>query len=46
MYHGCLVQAFFSGIIAGQMGEASLSAGLKHAAIMLIIAMVIFNFFI
>ena len=46
MYHGCLVQALFSGIIAGQMGEASLSAGLKHAAIMLIIAMVIFNFFI
>ncbi len=46
MYHGCLVQAFFSGIIAGQMGEASLSAGLKHAAIMLIIAVIIFNFFI
>jgi archaeal flagellar protein FlaJ len=46
MYHGCLVQAFFSGIIAGQMGEASLSAGLKHAAIMLIIAVIIFNLFI
>jgi flagellar protein FlaJ len=43
MYHGCLVQAFFSGIIAGQMGEASLSAGLKHAAIMLIISVIIFN---
>jgi archaeal flagellar protein FlaJ len=46
MYHGCLIQAFFSGIIAGQMGEASLSAGLKHAAIMLIIALIIFNVFI
>jgi flagellar protein FlaJ len=46
MYHGCLVQAFFSGIIAGQMGEASLSAGLKHAAIMLIISVIIFNFVI
>ena len=46
MYHGCLIQAFFSGIIAGQMGEGSLSAGLKHAAIMLIIALVIFNLFI
>ena len=46
MYHGCLVQAFFSGIIAGQMGEASLSAGLKHAAIMLIISVIIFNLFI
>lgn len=43
MYHGCLVQAFFSGIIAGQMGEASLSAGLKHAAIMLILSVIIFN---
>ncbi|MEI7435108.1 MAG: type II secretion system F family protein, partial [Methanomicrobiales archaeon] len=39
MYHGCLVQAFFSGIIAGLMGEASLSAGLKHAAVMLIISL-------
>ena len=46
MYHGCLIQAFFSGIIAGQMGEASLSAGLKHAAIMLIISVIIFNFVI
>jgi archaeal flagellar protein FlaJ len=46
MYHGCLVQAFFSGIIAGQMGEGSLSAGLKHAAIMLIISVIIFNLFI
>ena len=46
MYHGCLVQAFFSGIIAGQMGEASLSAGLKHAAIMLIISVIIFNLII
>jgi len=46
MYHGCLVQAFFSGIIAGLMGEASLSAGLKHAAVMLIISLLIFNFFI
>ena len=46
MYHACLIQAFFSGIIAGQMGEASLNAGLKHAAIMLIISLIIFNFFI
>ncbi|WP_343240952.1 MULTISPECIES: type II secretion system F family protein, partial [unclassified Methanoculleus] len=24
LYHGCIIQAFFSGLIAGQMGEASL----------------------
>ncbi len=46
MYHGCLIQAFFSGIIAGQMGEASLSAGIKHAAIMIVISLIIFNVFI
>ncbi len=45
MYHGCLVQALFSGLIAGLMGEGSINAGIKHAAIMLIISLVIFNFF-
>ncbi|MFA7562299.1 MAG: type II secretion system F family protein [Methanoculleus sp.] len=43
LYHACLVQAFFSGLIAGQMGEASLRAGVKHAAVMLIIALVVFT---
>jgi len=46
MYHTCLVQAFFSGLIAGQMGESSVGAGLKHAAIMLLAALITFNFFI
>jgi flagellar protein FlaJ len=46
MYHTCLVQAFFSGLIAGQMGEASVGAGLKHAAIMLLLSLITFNFFI
>ena len=27
LYHACLIQALFSGLIAGQMGEASLAAG-------------------
>jgi flagellar protein FlaJ len=43
LYHACLIQALFSGLIAGQMGEASLRAGVKHAAVMLIIALVVFT---
>lgn len=43
LYHGCLIQALFSGLIAGQMGEASLRAGVKHAAVMLVIALVVFT---
>lgn len=44
LYHACLVQAFFSGLIAGQMGESSLAAGVKHACILLVISLVAFNF--
>lgn len=44
LYHACLLQALFSGLIAGQMGENSLSAGVKHSCILLIIALVTFNF--
>ena len=46
LYHACLIQAFFSGLIAGQMGESSLAAGVKHSCVMLIIALVIFSFII
>lgn len=44
LYHACLVQALFSGLIAGQMGESSLAAGVKHSCVLLIIALVTFNF--
>ncbi|MCK9592555.1 MAG: type II secretion system F family protein [Methanoregula sp.] len=44
LYHACLVQAFFSGLIAGQMGESSLAAGVKHACVLLVISLVAFNF--
>jgi flagellar protein FlaJ len=44
LYHACLVQALFSGLIAGQMGESSLSAGVKHACVLLVISLVAFNF--
>jgi flagellar protein FlaJ len=45
LYHACLIQALFSGLIAGQMGEGSLAAGVKHSCILLIIALVTFSFF-
>jgi flagellar protein FlaJ len=44
LYHACLVQALFSGLIAGQMGESSLAAGVKHACVLLAISLVAFNF--
>jgi flagellar protein FlaJ len=44
LYHACLIQAIFSGLVAGLMGESSISAGVKHSCILLVIALVTFNF--
>jgi archaeal flagellar protein FlaJ len=44
--HAAMLQGFFSGMVAGQMGEARFVAGLKYSAIMLMIAWVTFRFFI
>ncbi|HRX33469.1 MAG TPA: type II secretion system F family protein [Methanoregulaceae archaeon] len=44
--HAAMIQGLFSGLMAGQMGEASAIAGLKYSAIMLLIAWVLFRFFI
>jgi flagellar protein FlaJ len=41
-FHTALVQAVFSGFIAGQLGEGTLKDGAKHAATMLGIAYVAF----
>jgi len=46
LYHACLVEALFSGLIAGQMGESSLASGVKHSCILLVIALIGFNFFV
>ncbi|HQC13215.1 MAG TPA: type II secretion system F family protein, partial [Methanoregulaceae archaeon] len=46
MYHGVVAQAVFSGLIAGQMGEGSVRAGIKHACIMLVITLFVFNLFV
>jgi len=37
-FHIALLQAFFSGLVGGQLGEGSIRDGVKHAAIMLMVA--------
>jgi flagellar protein FlaJ len=44
--HAAMIQGFFSGLVAGQMGEGSALSGLKYSLIMLLIAWVSFRFFI
>jgi flagellar protein FlaJ len=46
LYHTCLVQAIFSGMIAGQMGEGSVAAGVKHSCVLLFVSIITFNFII
>jgi len=43
LFHACLISAVFSGLIAGQMGEGSVKAGVKHAVIMLAITLIVYN---
>lgn len=44
--HAAMIQGIFSGLVAGQMGEGRVTAGLKYSTIMLLIAWVIFRFMI
>ncbi len=44
--HMILIQAVFAGLIAGQVGEGSVVAGIKHSAIMLAIGSLAFVFFL
>jgi archaeal flagellar protein FlaJ len=44
--HMILMQAVFAGLIAGQVGEGSIIAGVKHSAIMLAIGSLAFIFFL
>jgi flagellar protein FlaJ len=44
--HAGMLQGFFSGLVAGQMGEGRFVSGLKYSAIMLFIAWVAFRFFV
>jgi len=43
--HLTLVQGFFSGLVAGKMGEGAISAGLKHSLIMMLLGYVALKFF-
>jgi flagellar protein FlaJ len=42
--HAAMIMGFFSGLVAGQMGEGRATAGLKFSAIMLIVAWALFRF--
>jgi hypothetical protein len=44
--HAGLIQGFFSGLVAGQMGEGDAIAGIKYSVLIAAIAWVTFRFFI
>jgi len=44
--HLALVQGFFGGLVAGKMGEGSISAGLKHSLVMMLLGYVALKFFL
>jgi flagellar protein FlaJ len=44
--HAAILQGLFSGLVAGQMGEGRVTAGLKYSALMVIVAWITFRFFI
>jgi flagellar protein FlaJ len=43
-FHVSLVQGVFSGLIAGQLGEGSVTDGLKHATLLVFVTYVVFQF--
>lgn len=44
--HAAVIQGFFSGLVAGQMGEGRAVAGLKYSVIMVVIGWAAFRLFI
>lgn len=44
--HAVILQGFFSGLVAGQMGEGRALAGLKYSAVMVFIGWMVFRFVI
>ncbi|APH39277.1 type II secretion system F family protein [Methanohalophilus halophilus] len=46
LFHASVIQGFVTGIVAGQMGEGQVSAGLKHSLLLTIIAWATFTFLI
>lgn len=43
-YHTALIQGFFSGLMAGVLGEGDYRSGFKHSVIMMTIAFMLFKF--
>lgn len=46
LFHGSLLQGFFSGIVGGQMSSGNPYSGIKHAIVMMIAAYLVFVFLI
>ncbi|MEI8330978.1 MAG: hypothetical protein WCF90_04915 [Methanomicrobiales archaeon] len=44
LFHAGPVQALFSGLIAGHIGESSVAACVKHSCVLLVIALIAFKF--
>jgi flagellar protein FlaJ len=44
--HLTLIQGLFGGLVAGKMGEGSISAGLKHSLVMMLLSFVALKFFL
>ena len=45
-FHMTIVQSFFGGLVAGKMGEGSISAGFKHSLAMMILGWVALRLFL
>lgn len=45
-FHLCLIEAFFAGIIGGQMGEGNIIAGFKHSVVLILLTVIVFQIFI
>jgi flagellar protein FlaJ len=44
--HLSLIQGFFGGLVAGKMGEGTISAGLKHSLVMMLLGFVALKLFL
>ncbi len=44
--HLSLMQGFFGGLVAGKMGEGTISAGLKHSVVMMLMGYLTITFFL
>ncbi len=45
-FHAALIQGFCSGLVAGKMSTGSISSGLKHSVIMMLISYGVFTLFV